>query len=239
MRLRVGSLASLRGLRIQHCRELWCRLKTQLRSGVAVAVVEAGSNSSNSTPSLRTSIGHGYSPEKDKKTKKKKMYRTLSQRPLRTGEFLGVEGTHTEWLFSRQHKPGSVLPPIYAPWHFRSFLHMAVSRLGVQSDQSYSCQPTPQPQQCRIQATSGTYTTAHGNTGSLGCRAGPAVEPMSSWILIRFVSSEPRLELLESFQVAFPEFPLWLSGLRTWHRLCKDVGSIPGLAQWVKDWVLL
>ena len=25
------------------------------------------------------------------------------------------------------------------------------------------------------------------------------------------------------------EFPLWLSGLRTWHSVCEDVGSIPAL----------
>ena len=31
------------------------------------------------------------------------------------------------------------------------------------------------------------------------------------------------------------EFPLWLSGLRTQHSVCEDVGSIPGLTQWVKD----
>ena len=31
---------------------------------------------------------------------------------------------------------------------------------------SYSCQPTPQSQQLRIQAASVTYTTAHGNAGS-------------------------------------------------------------------------
>ena len=31
------------------------------------------------------------------------------------------------------------------------------------------------------------------------------------------------------------EFPLWFRRLRTCHRVCEDVGSIPGLAQWVKD----
>ena len=30
-----------------------------------------------------------------------------------------------------------------------------------------SCQPTPQPQQCGIRATSATYTTAHGNARSI------------------------------------------------------------------------
>ena len=35
------------------------------------------------------------------------------------------------------------------------------------------------------------------------------------------------------------EFPLWLSGLRTQHSVCEDADLIPGLAQWVKDQVLL
>ena len=39
MRARVRSLASLSGLRIWCCRELWCRTQTCLRSSVAVAVV--------------------------------------------------------------------------------------------------------------------------------------------------------------------------------------------------------
>ena len=36
MRMWVGSLASLSGLRIQHCCELWCRAQTRLGSSVAV-----------------------------------------------------------------------------------------------------------------------------------------------------------------------------------------------------------
>ena len=39
MRLRVRSLALLSGSRIRRCPELWCGSQTQLRSGVAVAVV--------------------------------------------------------------------------------------------------------------------------------------------------------------------------------------------------------
>ena len=65
LRTRVWSLASLSGLRIQHCRELWCRSKMWLRSHVAVAV--AGSFSSNLTPSLGTSVCLGCGPKKRKK----------------------------------------------------------------------------------------------------------------------------------------------------------------------------
>ena len=43
--------------------------------------------------------------------------------------------------------------------------HMEVPRL--EPNQSCSCQPTPQPKQRRTQAASATFTTAHGNPGSL------------------------------------------------------------------------
>ena len=44
-------------------------------------------------------------------------------------------------------------------------------------NRSYSCWPTPQPQQCQILATSVTYTTAHGNAGSLTHLARPGINP--------------------------------------------------------------
>ena len=66
---------------------------------------------------------------------------------------------------------------------------MVVPRLG--SNQSCSCWPTPQPQQCGIQATSATYTIAHGNARSLTHWARPGIESETSWFLVRFVSTAP------------------------------------------------
>ena len=53
----------------------------------------------------------------------------------------------------------------------------------------------PEPQQCRIQAASTTYTIAHSNTRSLIHWVRPGIEPATSWFLVRFVSAEPRWEL--------------------------------------------
>ena len=54
MRMRVRSPALLSGLRIQCCHELWCRSQMWLGSHIAVAVVQASSYNSDSTPSLGT-----------------------------------------------------------------------------------------------------------------------------------------------------------------------------------------
>ena len=46
-----------------------------------------------------------------------------------------------------------------------------------------------------MQAASVTHTTARGNAISLTHRAEPGIEPASSWILVRFVTTEPRQKL--------------------------------------------
>ena len=80
----------------------------------------------------------------------------------------------------------------------RQFLFFFVFQGGSQGNWRYSCWPTSQPQQCQIQAESVTCTTAHGNVGSLTPCARPRIEPVSSWILVRFFSTEPRWELLRA-----------------------------------------
>ena len=63
---RVQSLTLPSGSRIQRCRELWCWSKTRLGSRVAVAMALAGSYSSDSTPSLGTSMLYVCGPKKQK-----------------------------------------------------------------------------------------------------------------------------------------------------------------------------
>ena len=68
--MRVQSLASVSGLRIQHCCELCCRSQIQLGSCVAVAVAVTGSCSSDLTPFLGTPICHGCGLKKKKEKKR-------------------------------------------------------------------------------------------------------------------------------------------------------------------------
>ena len=73
MRIRVQSLALLSGSGIQPCSKVWCRLQMQLRSCVAVAVMQASSCSATSTPRLGTSICCGCGPKKAKTEEEKKI----------------------------------------------------------------------------------------------------------------------------------------------------------------------
>ena len=81
MRLQVRSLASLSALKIWHCRELWCKSQTRLGSGIAMALAQASNCSSDSIPSLGTSICLGCSPRKDKKRQKRKNWEISPRKP--------------------------------------------------------------------------------------------------------------------------------------------------------------
>ena len=73
MRTRVRSLASIGGLRIWCCHELWFRPQMKwLRPCIAVAVMQAGSCSSDWTPSLGTYTCRRCGPKNNNKNKKQK-----------------------------------------------------------------------------------------------------------------------------------------------------------------------
>ena len=59
--------------------------------------------------------------------------------------------------------------------------HIEVPRLGVQLELQLS-----------------TYTIAHGNARVLIRWTRPGIEPVSSWVLLRFICAEPRQELQNS-----------------------------------------
>ena len=69
---------------------------------------------------------------------------------------------------------------------------MEVPREGL--NRSYSCQPTPRPQQQRTGARS--LTTAHSNSSSSTYWVRPGFEPTSSWVLVGFTFTAPQWELL-------------------------------------------
>ena len=69
--------------------------------------------------------------------------------------------------------------------------------LVPRSNPSCCCWPTPQPQQCQIQAVSVTNATTHGNAGSLTHQVRPGIKPITSWFLVAFVSTAPQWELLQ------------------------------------------
>ena len=89
-------------------------------------------------------------------------------------------------------------PPFFLGPHPR---HMEVPRLGVESELQLPA-----------------YNTAHGNVGSLTHWVGPRIEPASSWMLVRLVTTEPQQELLV--------FPLFFCQEKYHSVLCCTVVSV-------------
>ena len=98
----AGSIpASLSGLRVWRCCELWCRSQTRHRSGIAVAVVQASNYSSDQTPSLGTSICHECGPKKTKKRNQKTIFLKTKQNRL-------FRYTNTESHYQQVYQPRNV-----------------------------------------------------------------------------------------------------------------------------------
>ena len=96
----------------------------------------------------------------------------------------------------------------------------------------------PEPQQHGIRTESATYTTAHGNTRSLTYWARPGIKPMSSWIPVRFATTEPLRELpVDLFQLIFPQNYLAAGKLlclsRTHHSFSCGHQCSPGVGDWI------
>ena len=90
---------------------------------------------------------------------------------------------------------------------FRAALwHMEVPRLGVELELQL---PVPQLFQYQIWAVSVTYTAAHGNAKSSIHWGGLGIELMSSWILVRFITTKPQWELWKLFKLPHPDDSFW------------------------------
>ena len=107
--MQVQSLASLSGLRIWRSRELRCRSQMRLGSRIAVAVLEARRYSSDSTPSLGTSICRECGPKKTKRPHPQKSITGRYCLPRLLGFWCGQGRRRAGWFiwgFSNRGSPG-------------------------------------------------------------------------------------------------------------------------------------
>ena len=81
-------------------------------------------------------------------------------------------------------------------------------------NRSCSCQPTPMPQQHQIPAMTATCITAHSNAGFLTHQVRPGIEPISSWMLVMFVTTEPQGKLCKILLKIFSSIFIKDSGIQ-------------------------
>ena len=97
----------------------------------------------------------------------------------------------------------TVLPCYHSFFFFGSMgpyvWHMEVPRLGVESELQLPAYATATA--TPDLATSVICTTAHGNARSLTYSSRRGIEPMSSWILLGFITTEPQWKLLSFFLI--------------------------------------
>ena len=71
-----------------------------------------------------------------------------------------------------------------------------------------------------------TYTTALGNTGSLTHWMGPGIEPVSSWILVGFVSAEPQQN---------SHYPHFYEEISKLSKVTQRIGGFGSQATWLQN----
>ena len=126
MRMWVWSLASLGGLRIWPCCKLWLRLQMWLGSTVDVAVVKAGSYSSNLDPNLQKFICYRWGPKKKKK-KSRCQNLDIGDKLVSTWEQISCCIYPHKYSFGSYYYYYCYYCPFRAhPWH------VEVPRLGVE-----------------------------------------------------------------------------------------------------------
>ena len=123
----------------------------------------------------------------------------LHQNHLTSMGKLYIFPKHSPQSLTLNHRGGSVPKSVVYLFIYLVFLglhlrHMEVPRLRVKSELQLLAYDTATA--TGIWAMSATCTTVHGNARSLTHRARPRIEPVSSWILVRFLSTEPQWELL-------------------------------------------
>ena len=97
---------------------------------------------------------------------------------------------------------------------------MEVPRLGVELElyQFIAALAYATGTETQIWATYATYTTALNDVGSLTHWVGSGIEPESSGIQIRFITTETQQELpscvLKLFEVNFQERTYWVKGYK-------------------------
>ena len=110
-------------------------------------------------------------------------------------------------------------------------LFKAVSKAyGSFQARSCSFQPIPWPKQLWIWAVYAIYTTAHSNIRSPIHWVRPGIEPASSWILVRFISTAPQWEFqTKCFLITVPSL------LNSYWIIIKKKKLSSLVAQQVKD----
>ena len=97
-------------------------------------------------------------------------------------------------------------PAAYGSSQARSWIGAVAAGLG------------PQKQQCRIQATSLTYSAAPSNARSLAHWVRPGIKPTSSWILVGFVTCWAATEtpqIIHSCGIPHSSPVTWITALTT------------------------